>query len=61
MRFANIAALDRNIGWKPRAWAKSTRRMWNGNGRRKPKGKARTLGPVQKRRKARNAAKRRHA
>lgn len=59
---AMLAADDPTlIGWKPRAWQKSSRRMWNGNGRRKPRGSSYTASPAAQRRKARNKAARRHA
>lgn len=61
MKFSGNTHLDALIGWKPRAWMRSERRLWSGNGRRKPKGRAYTAGPASIRRKARSLARRKAA
>ena len=59
MKFENIAALDRNIGWRPRAWRK--RDGWSHRVIGKLRGRRRTPGPAQLRREARNRGARRSA
>lgn len=56
MKFANIAALDNNIGWKPRAWKRDGRKLYHGNGRIKPPGPRHTKSPAALRRKGRSLA-----
>lgn len=61
MKFSGNTHLDALIGWKPRAWMRSERRSWNGNGRRKPHGPRHTASPASIRRKARSLARRKAA
>ena len=59
---AKMAISDKSlIGWKPRKWVKEGRRLYNGNGRRKPRGKKFTRSASAMRRKRRNAAQRKAA